>query len=231
MPEPKADTLFLRKYSAFLFDNANRRHFYSRNEAKNWSKIVTRCILRKKLLTYPRRNTLMNINFGFTDELTNTSYAPLVALFAHYQHHNLLQPLENVQIPMRKRDFEPHEKLKQVLLSILAGCETLSEVNPRLKHESVLARVIGNSRLSDQSSLSRTLDALTQKQIDELRVSTRQIWHIFSCVTTRDWRKYLWLDFDLTGLPCGALAEASQKGYFAEKKRSWQAISPCQCHF
>jgi hypothetical protein len=173
----------------------------------------------------------MKINFGFTDELTNTSYAPLAALFAQYQHHNLFQPLENVQIPMRKRDFEPHEKLKQVLLSILAGCETLSEVNPRLKHERVLARVIGNSRLSDQSSLSRTLDALTLKQIDELRVSTRQIWHIFSRVMTRDWRKYIWLDFDLTGLPCGAQAEASQKGYFAEKKRSWQAISPCQCHF
>jgi len=173
----------------------------------------------------------MNINFGFTDELTNTSYAPLAALFSHYQRHNLLQPLENVQIPMRKRDFEPHEKLKQVLLSILAGCETLSEVHPRLKHESVLSKVIGNSRLSDQSNLSRTLDALTLKQIDELRVSTRQIWHAFSRVMTRDWRKYIWLDFDLTGLPCGALVEASQKGYFAEKKRSWQAISPCQCHF
>lgn len=169
----------------------------------------------------------MDIKFGFTDELTNTSYAPLAILFVHYQRHNLFQPLEKVQIPMRKRDFEPHEKLKQVLLSILAGCETLSEVNPRLKQESVLARVLGNSRLCDQSSLSRTLDALTLKQIDELRASTRKIWHSFSRVMTRDWRKYLWLDFDLSGLPCGALAEASQKGYFAEKKRAWQAISPC----
>jgi hypothetical protein len=161
----------------------------------------------------------MDLKFGFTDELTNTSYAPLVALFAHYQRHNLFQPLENIQIPMRKRDFEPHEKLKQVLLSILADCETLSEVNPRLKQENVLARVLGISRLSDLSSLSRTLDALTLKQIDELRASTRQIWQTFSRVMARDWRKYLWLDFDLTGLPCGALAEASQKGYFAEKKR------------
>lgn len=174
----------------------------------------------------------MKIIFGFTDELTNTSYAPLAALFAHYQHHNLLQPLENVQIPMRKRDFEPHEKLIQVLLSILAGCETLSEVNPRLKHERVLARVIGNSRLSDQSSLSRTLDALILKQIDELRVSTRQIWHTFSRVMTPRLAKVpLWLDFDLTGLPCGVLAEASQKGYFAEKNASWKAIGPRQCHF
>jgi hypothetical protein len=173
----------------------------------------------------------MDIKFGFTNELTNTSYAPLAALFAHYQRHNLLQPLENVQIPIRKRDFGPPEKLKQVLLSILAGCETLSEVNPRLKHESKLAMVLGISRLSDQSNLSRTLDALTLKQIDELRVSTQQIWHTTSRVMKRDWRKYLWLDFDLTGLPCGAMAEASQKGYFAEKKRSWQAVSPCQCYF
>jgi hypothetical protein len=30
-------------------------------------------------------------------------------------------------------------------------------------------------------------------------------------VVQRDWRSYLWLDFDLTGLPCGPLAEASQR--------------------
>lgn len=162
----------------------------------------------------------MNIKIGFTDELTNTSYAPLVALFAHYQHNDLLEPLQSVRIPMRKGDFEPHEKLIQVVLSILAGCETLFEVNSKLKHEQVLAQVLGLSRLLDQSSLSRSLDALTLKNIDELRASTCQIWRRLSWVTARDWRSYLWLDFDLSGLPCGPLAEASQKGYFAGKKTS-----------
>jgi hypothetical protein len=162
----------------------------------------------------------MNIKIGFTSELTNTSYAPLTALFAHYQHNHLFKPLGSVQIPMRKRDFEPYEKLIQVLLSIFAGCETLSEVNSRLKHETVLAQVLEMSHLSDQSSLSRTLDALTLKNIDELRTSTGKIWHPLSRVIDRDWRKYLWLDFDLSGLPCGAMAEASQKGYFAGKKTS-----------
>jgi hypothetical protein len=160
----------------------------------------------------------MDIKIGFTDELTNTSYAPLAVLFALYQHNFLFQPLETVQIPMRKRDFEPHEKLIQVLLSIMAGCETLSEFNPKLKHEQVFAKILDKLRLSDQSSLSRTLDALTLKQIDELRVSIGQIWRPLSRVLNRDWRKYLWLDFDLSGLPCGAQAEASQKGYFAGKK-------------
>ena len=162
----------------------------------------------------------MNIKIGFTDELTNTSYAPLVALFAHYQQNNLLEPLQSVRIPMRKGDFEPHEKFIQVLLSILASCETLFEVNSRLKHEQILARVLGLSRLLDQSSLSRSLDALTLKNIDELRTSICQIWRRLSQVTVRDWRSFLWLDFDLSGLPCGPLAEASQKGYFAGKKTS-----------
>jgi len=160
----------------------------------------------------------MDIKIGFTDELINTSYAPLAALFALYQYNDLFKALKSVQIPMRKRDFEPYEKLIQVLLSMMAGCETLAEFNPRLKHERVLAQALDKLYLSDQSSLSRTLDALTLKQIDELRTSTGQIWRPLSRVMKRDWRKYLWLDFDLSGLPCGAQAEASQKGYFAGKK-------------
>ena len=162
----------------------------------------------------------MDIKIDFTNELTNTSYAPLAALFAHYQRYHLLEPLRQVRIPMQMRDFEPHSKLKQVLMSILAGCKTLSEVNPSLKQERILAQVLGIPRLADQSSLSRTLDALTLKNIEELRSSTGQIWHPLSQVVSRDWRSYLWLDFDLSGLPCGPKAEASQKGYFAGKKTS-----------
>ena len=64
----------------------------------------------------------MTITFGFTDELTNTRYAPLAAFSAHYQQHHLLEPLQQVPIPMKVRAFSPADKLTQVLLSILAGC-------------------------------------------------------------------------------------------------------------
>src|SRR4030065_35157 len=97
----------------------------------------------------------MDIKIDFTNELTNTSYAPLAALFAHYQRNHLLEPLRQVQIPMQMRDFEPHSKLKQVLMSILAGCETLSSANPSLQQERMLAQVLGVARLADPSSLSR----------------------------------------------------------------------------
>lgn len=160
----------------------------------------------------------MTIEFGLTDELVNTQYAPLAALLAHYQQNLTLEPLSAVQIPMKERDFSPTDKLVQVLVSILAGCETLSAVNVRLKPEVGLARVWSWDRFADQSSLSRTLDALTLKQIDQLREKVTRIWWVHSVAARHDWRCYLWLDFDLSGLPCSPQAEESQKGYFSDKK-------------
>jgi len=160
----------------------------------------------------------MNLKINFTPELTNTHFAPLAVLLALYQDKKLLEPLQQVLIPMRNRYFEPAEKLIQILVSILAGCETLSEVTGTLKQERSLASVLRSDHFADQSSLSRTLDELTLKNIDELRSSTTQIWKSQSQVTQRDWRKFLWLDFDLSALPCGRMAEKAMKGYFAEKK-------------
>jgi hypothetical protein len=160
----------------------------------------------------------MTIEIGLTKELTNTQYAPLAVICAHYQQHQTLEPLQKVQIPMRERDFSPGDKLIQVLLSILAGCETLFQVNTRLKSEIGLATIWDWSGWADQSTLSRTLDALTLMNLDELRQSISPIWQADSQVKAHDWRAFLWLDFDLSGLPCGPQAQASQKGYFSDKK-------------
>ena len=168
----------------------------------------------------------MNLEIDFTPELTNTCFAPLAVLLALYQDQKQLEPLQQVLIPMRNRYFEPVEKLSQILSSILAGCETLSEVNTTLKQEKNLASVLGSDHFADQSSLSRTLDALTLKNIDELRASTAQVWKSQNQVMQRDWRKFLWLDFDLSALPCGPLAEKTMKGYFAGKKTPTDANWP-----
>jgi hypothetical protein len=168
----------------------------------------------------------MSIEFGLTEGPVNTQYAPLAALSAHYQQNQTLKPLREVQIPIKERDFRPSDKLMQVLLSILAGCETLSEVNVRLKSERDLAKVWQWERFADQSCLSRTLDALTLKQIDQLRAASTHIWRVHSLTLGHDWRGYMWLDFDLSGLPCGKQAEKSQKGYFSGKKTSPDASWP-----
>lgn len=160
----------------------------------------------------------MTIEIGLTDEVVNTQYAPLAVLCALYQHHHRLEPLHQVPIPIKTRDFTPTDKLIQVLLSLLAGCGPLYTLTPRLKAETGLAAIWGWPRFADPSSLSRTLDALTQKQIEPLRQASSQIWQAHSRAKTHDWRGYLWLDFDLSGLPCSPRAQESQKGYFSGKK-------------
>jgi hypothetical protein len=172
----------------------------------------------------------MTITFGFTDELTNTRYAPLEAFSAHYQQHDLFAPLQQVPVSMKIRAFSLAAKLPQVLLSILSGCETLSEVNTTLKTEPGLAALWGWERFADQSRLSRHLDALTLTQIAQLRQATTLIWATHSRAQAHDWRAFLWLDFDLSGPPCSPRAEASQKGYFSDKKCHGPPVSPRQRH-
>lgn len=162
----------------------------------------------------------MSIELGLTDEWVNTNYAPLAVLSAFYQQDKRLQALDQVKIAMKTRDFTPIDKLQQVLVSILAGCETISQVNHKLRPESGLAHVWQWERFADQSGLSETLDGLTLMNIDELRSAVNEIRRAESQITHHDWRSHLTLDFDLSGLPCGPGAEASQKGYFSGKKTS-----------
>jgi hypothetical protein len=165
----------------------------------------------------------MNIEFSLTDSSFNTQFAPLAVLLAHYQHNQVLAPLEKVALQMKTRDFSPVCKLKQVLVSILAGCETLTAFNSQMDGEADLAAIWGWERFADQSTLSRTLDALTLMNIEQLRTATTAIWRSTSQTRQHDWRGFLLLDFDLSGLPCSPRAEASQKGYFSGKKTSQDA--------
>jgi len=161
----------------------------------------------------------MSIEIGLLrDGMVNTQYAPLAALSAHYQQNQTLKPLKMVDVQMKTVNYSPANKLQQVLLSILSGCEYLSEVNVRLRPDHALAQVWQLDRFAEQSNLSRTLDALTLMNIDQLREAGQQIWHEYSQTMAHDWRGFLWLDFDLSVLPCGKQGEASTKGYFSAKK-------------
>lgn len=160
----------------------------------------------------------MTISFGLTQEVVNTQFAPVAALWVYYQGYNLFAPLESVQIEMKRLDFSPRNKLIQVFLSILAGCEYLSLVNTRLRPERQLAQLWRNDRFADQSTLAETLEALTLANLTQLAAATAQIYRPCSRTHRHDWRGFLWLDFDLSGLPCGKQAEGSQKGFFSGKK-------------
>jgi len=160
----------------------------------------------------------MKLEFGKTDELTNTQRAPLGALIAYYDAQKVFEPLELVTSGAKKGDFDVSEKLYQLILSILSDCKYISEVNTKLRPERKLAQVKRIDQFAEQSTLSLALNRLSQMNIDQLRLATRKISDKCSRTKSHDWRGLLMLDFDLSGLPCGKQAKGGKKGYFAGKK-------------
>ncbi len=153
----------------------------------------------------------MSLQFGLTPELTNTQFAPVAALSAHYEAQNVLRPLQSVTSEVKQSDFTLANKLTQVILSILTGCEFVSVVNTKLCPEQKLAQLYRIDRFADQSTLSRALNGLTQMNMVELNTAVQQTCHRCSRTLRHDWRGFLLLDFDLSGLPCGKQAKGGSK--------------------
>lgn len=160
----------------------------------------------------------MTLTFGLTDESTNTKFAPVAALSAYYQAHAVLKPLENVAMAMKTIDYTPTDKLIQVFLSLLTGCEYLSVINTRLRPERMLAQVWRTESFAHQSTLSETLDGLSLTNLAQLDAAVDQICRTCGRAYRHDWRGFLWLDYDLSAMPCGKQAEGGQKGFFSGKK-------------
>lgn len=160
----------------------------------------------------------MAIEFGLTNELVNTQFAPLAALADYYEGQEILAPLQLVTPVTAKRDYPLANQLTQILLSILAGCEYLSVITTRLRPERKMAQLYRIDGFANQSTLSRTLDGLTLTNLDQLEAAVRDISRRCSRTHRHDWRGFLQLDFDLSGLPCGPQAQGAQRGYFAGKK-------------
>jgi hypothetical protein len=160
----------------------------------------------------------MRLEFDLTDELTNTCFAPLAALGVYYRQRNTLASLQNIQISMKIVRYSPADKLIDALASILAGCTHLAQINTRLRPELLLARAWGREAFVEQSTVSRTFDALTQMNLEALRAAVIMIWRSHSQALHHDWRGWLWFDLDLSGLRASPNAEGSTKGYFSGEK-------------
>ena len=160
----------------------------------------------------------MSIELGLTKELVNTQFAPVAALSAYYGEQKVFAPLENVVPGVQKRKFSLPNQLEQVVVSILTGCEYLAVVNTRLRAERVLAQVYRINGFANQATLSRSLDGLSLAHLSQLQAAVQEIGRRSSRIGSHNWRGFLELDFDLSGLPCGKQAEQSAKGYFSGKK-------------
>jgi len=172
----------------------------------------------------------MDIEFRLGQGPFNTKYAPLAALGAHFEANSTLKSLDKVQLEGQKRGSSAAEKLKQILMGILAGCEYISEVDNRLSSEIGLVRAWGLEGYLERSSLALVLNQLSRMNLEQMEQSVGQIWQAHSRALQHDWRGFLMLELDLSGLPCGKGAEGAEKGYFSGKKSHRTPIGPRQRH-
>lgn len=162
---------------------------------------------------------------------TETGFAPLGVLGYCLSRTGFLRSLwGDLQVPIKTVDHRPEAKLVDVVVSILAGCRAVSQINTRLRPDLALAQAWGRERFAEQATIARTLDACGAAQVRQLRAGSECLFRRESFSLrhdlTADW---LWLDLDLTPLPISKQAESSTKGKFGKKTAmvaSWHGSRP-----
>lgn len=159
----------------------------------------------------------------------DTGFAPLGVLGYCLMRTSFLAPvLRAVTVPLKTVQHPPAAKLLDVLVSILAGCRAIAQVNTRLRPDLALAQAWGRPQCAAQATLARTLDAFTDLHVHQLRQGCEALFRRESrTLRHASAEGWLWLDIDLTPLPASKHAEASTKGKISPKNTStagnWRA--------
>ena len=156
---------------------------------------------------------------SLTDMPNETGFAPLAVLGYCLTRTQFLAPVwAELELSLKTVDHAPAAKLLDLVVSILAGCRAVSQVNTRLRPDIALACAWGRERFADQSNLARTLDAFSAAGVAQLRCGSEALFRRESHVLHYDFgNEWLWLDIDLTPLPISKHAEGSSKGKFGQK--------------
>ena len=144
-----------------------------------------------------------------------SAHASLATVGLWMKDRNIWQMVEEeVKIKQKTIKHQPHEKLKDALINILAGGHGIVEVNKRVRTDKALQMAFGRNACAEQSVISETLNACTEANADQFEEVLRKVYQQFSKGYQHDYEKeYLLLDVDLTGLLAGRQAEGASKGY------------------
>ena len=151
-----------------------------------------------------------------------SAHASLATVGLWMQERHIWQMVEEeVKIKQKTIKHQPHEKLKDALINILAGGHGIVEVNKRVRTDKAMQMAFGRNACAEQSVISETLNACTEANADQIEEVLRKVYQQFSKGYQHDYEKgYLLLDVDLTGLLAGRQAEGASKGYFSGAKNA-----------
>ncbi len=148
---------------------------------------------------------------------THTCYVPLCVLGYCLTRTGFLEPVWNaLEWPMKTLRHTPTEKLQDVLVSLLAGNESIAQINTHARPDVTLAMAWNRRQFAEQSTIADTLNALGAEQIGQLRQGSQALFRQYSQTMQHDFKRHwLMIDIDPTGLLASRRAEGSRKGYIA----------------
>jgi hypothetical protein len=107
----------------------------------------------------PKRHTARNLKssrrLGLSAMKRRTSYAPLAALGYILHQRNFFAPLrEHIRLGGKTILHELHQKLLDVVVSMLADYASLRQINTRLRPDTALGEAWGRAVFADQSTVT-----------------------------------------------------------------------------
>ena len=96
-----------------------------------------------------------------------TAFGGLCLLGRYLSQEGALKPLSDVKIAQKSVRHSPANKLTDALMSMLSGCKAIYETNVRVRPDVPLGRAFGRERVSEQSTIQRTLDAFSEENVHQ----------------------------------------------------------------
>ena len=156
----------------------------------------------------------------------STPHAPLCALGEVLKEQAVFEPIhQTVEIHQKTIVYRPTDKLVFITVGIIAGAETISEINTALRPHRPLLLAFGYRKCADQSVIQQTLNATTPKTVSQLQQAVGSIWErhhlIGSLISPLTESEPLLIDMDLSALPVSKRAEGATKGYVPKRKNQY----------
>ncbi len=153
-----------------------------------------------------------------------TPQAPLCALGEVLRVREVFQPIhDRVSIPQKTVVYRPTDKLVFVVLGILSGAETVSEIQTKVRPDRGLLAAFGYERCADASVIQQTLDASTEATVASLEATLAEmrLQQGHKRQVSLASQEAIHVDIDLSSLPISKRAEGSEKGYVAKKPNTY----------
>jgi hypothetical protein len=132
---------------------------------------------------------------------------------------------EQVKIKQKVIKHTPTDKLKDLLINMMAGGHGVADINNRVRVDKTIQLAFGRRVCAEQSTISETLNACTEKNVLELAGALKVIYRRHGQGYQHDYGSTCQvLDIDMSALLSGKQAEGASKGYFSghENRRGRQ---------